>query len=199
MVISESFPSPSLLSSIFSTPPLVLPLLPNPFPHISKSQISSPSPPLLAARPANWRTFFPFRTPSVPPLTPHHESPSSKYLHTPAAQHYPVLALWSTIAATLHPSRFSPPLRTPIKCSWTCPFARGFTSSLARLSAILSRFSVLWAQVALRNPHEQDFKGRKQRNCPREKEIRFMVSLWTVVDQEWLNRVNWGQNQFFFF
>lgn len=199
MVIYESFPSPSLLSSIFSTPPLDPPFLPNPFPHISKSHISSPSciSTTSGCKTCQVDTISSLK-PFVPPLTPHHESTSSKYLHTPPIQHYPVLALLSTIAATLHPSWFSPPLRAPIKYSWTCPFARGFTSSLARLSVILSRFSVLWAQVALRNPHEQDFKGRKQRNCPREKEIRFMASLRTIVDQEWLNRVNWGQNQLFF-
>lgn len=48
------------------------------------------------------------------------------------------------------------------------------------LPVIFPGFSVLWAQIAHKNQHEQDFKGTKQSSYPRKKEAVLMVSLWTV-------------------
>lgn len=112
---------------------------------------------------------------------------------TPTQNPY-IHPLVSTVLCTLkHHCCTIPSIDFPHHCvlPWNAAepaIARRFTPSLAWLSAILPRFSVLWAQVRHKNPHEQDFKSGKQRNCQGHV---YGISVDSLL-------VSWGQNQLSF-
>jgi len=54
----------------------------------------------------------------------------------------------------------------------------------------------LWAQVAHKNPHEQDFKGRGTVQGKKKSDLWCLCGQF--FDQQWSNMVSWGQNQLFF-